>query len=56
MKVVASVVQHFPGRPLTPDAIDFITMDGVVDVTELQQVFGLPLTRLEDGLKQYVGK
>ena len=33
MKIVASVIQHAPGRPLTPDAIDFITMDGPVDNT-----------------------
>ncbi len=54
MKFGASVLQHMPGRPLTPDAVDFITMDGVVDTTELREAFGLPLTRLEDGLRTYL--
>jgi len=56
MKLVASVAQFAPGRPLTPDAIDFITMDGVADTTLLTQTFGLPLTSLEDGLATYLGK
>jgi NADH dehydrogenase len=54
MKVVASAIQHAPGRPLTPDAIDFITMDGPVDNTVLIAAFGLPLTTLEDGLATYL--
>lgn len=56
MKLVARVIQFAPGRPLTPDAIDFITMDGVADTAELQQVYGLPLHSLEEGLSSYVGK
>lgn len=55
MKAAASVVQHLPGRPLTPGAIDFITMDGVADNTAAITAFGLPLTRLEDGLRTYLG-
>lgn len=54
MKVVASVIQHVPGRPLTPDAIDFITMDGSVDNTAVVAAFGLPLTPLKDGLATYL--
>jgi uncharacterized protein YbjT (DUF2867 family) len=54
MKAIAAVIQHAPGRPLTPDAVDFITMDGVTDVTALQKTFGLPLTSLEDGLSTYL--
>lgn len=54
MKLVAGLAQHVPGRPLTPDAIDFITMDGAVDTTELVAAFGLPLTPLEDGLRTYL--
>ncbi len=54
MKALASVVQFAPGRPLTPDAIDFITMDGVADNGPLQAMFGLPLTALEDGLATYL--
>lgn len=56
MKFVAGVAQHLPGRPLTPDAIDFITMDGVADTAELRDAFGLPLTPLRDGLRTYLRK
>ena len=54
MKLAAGVLQHAPGRPLTPDAIDFITMDGMVDNTDLTSAFGLPLTPLADGLRTYL--
>lgn len=54
MKLVAGIVQHMPGRPLTPDAIDFITMDGVVDNGALVAAFGLPLTSLAEGLATYL--
>lgn len=55
MKAVAAVAQHVPGRPLTPDAIDFVTMDPIADTAELQATFGLPLTRMEDALASYLG-
>lgn len=54
MKLVASVAQYAPGRPLTPGAIDFITMDGIADTTALGEVFGLKLTPLEEGLATYL--
>lgn len=54
MKLVASVVQYAPGRPLTPGGIDFITMDGIADTSALQEVFGLRLTPLEEGLATYL--
>ena len=56
MKMVASVAQHVPGRPLTPDAIDFITMEGVADTTALTAAFGLRLTPIEEGLATYLGE
>lgn len=56
MKAVATVAQHLPGRPLTPDAIDFVTMDGVADTSELQAAFGLRLTPLEEGLATYLAR
>lgn len=56
MKLVASVIQYAPGRPLTPDAIEFITMDGVADTAELERVYGLKLHSLEEGLSTYLGK
>jgi NADH dehydrogenase len=54
MKIVASVVQCAPGRPLTPDAIDFITMDGVADTGPLTEAFGLRLTPIDEGLATYL--
>ena len=54
MKLIAGVVQHVPGRPLTPGAVDFITMDGVADTREIVQTFGLPLTPLAEGLATYL--
>lgn len=54
MKPLASVLQHAPGRPLTPDAIEFITMEGVVDTEPLRAAFGLPLTRIDDALETYL--
>jgi NADH dehydrogenase len=56
MKLVASVIQHAPGRPLTPDAVEFITADGLADTTELQRSFGLPLRPLREALETYLGK
>ena len=56
MKIVAGILQHVPGRPLTPDAIDFITQDGVADTASLTEAFGLPLTPVEDALPSYLGK
>lgn len=55
MKAVAGVAQHIPGRPLTPGAVDFITMDGDVDTARLREVFELPLTPLAEGLATYLG-
>lgn len=54
MKPVAGIVQHLPGRPLTPDAIEFVTMDGVADTASLQQTFGLRLTPLDEALRTYL--
>lgn len=56
MKAVASVIQFAPGRPLTPGAVDFITMDGIADNSALTETFGLPLTPLRDGLSRYLRK
>lgn len=54
MKTVAGIIQHVPGRPLTPDAIEFITMDGIADTGPLEEAFGLRLTPIEEGLATYL--
>lgn len=54
MKMVAGIAQHLPGRLLTPDAVDFITMDGVADTGPLVEAFGLRLTPIAEGLATYL--
>lgn len=56
MKALARVAQHLPGRPLTPDSVDFVTMDGVADTAGLEETFGLHLTPLAEGLATYLGR
>lgn len=55
MKLLAAVLQFAPGRPLTPDAIDFITGDAVADPTELREAIGFKPTPLREGLGTYMG-
>jgi NADH dehydrogenase len=55
MKAAASVLQFMPGRPLTPDAVDFITTDALANPTELEQALGLRMTPLKQGLASYMG-
>jgi uncharacterized protein YbjT (DUF2867 family) len=56
MKLVASVLQFAPGRPLTPDAVDFITGDALGDPASIQRALGLRLTPLREALATYLGK
>lgn len=56
MKAMASVLQFLPGRPLTPDAVEFITMDALADPAQVQQRLGLRLTPLREALATYLGK
>jgi NADH dehydrogenase len=56
MKAVASVVQFAPGRPLTPDAVDFITADALGDPSEVRAVLGIEPTPLREALATYLGK
>ena len=45
VKIPASVIQYLPNAPLSPGAVDFITMDEQVDPSEAEQVFGIQLDR-----------
>lgn len=54
MKLAASVAQFAPGRPLTPGGVDFVTMDGVADNTELLKALGLRLRPLAEVLSGYL--
>lgn len=54
MKTAASVLQYMPGRPLTPDAVEFITMDALADPTRAEHVLGIKMTTLREGLRKYL--
>jgi len=54
MRAQSALLQFLPGPPLTPDAIDFITMDGLADSSELVEALGLRLTPLREGLGTYL--
>ena len=54
VKIPASVLQFLPNAPLSPGAVDFITMDERVDPTDAEQVFGIQFTTLEAGLREYL--
>ncbi|MBN1320965.1 MAG: NAD(P)H-binding protein [Thermoleophilia bacterium] len=58
-KVQGALIQHLPGRPLTPDAVDFVSQGGSVtgaDRAFLEERFpGFRTTPLRDGLGSYLG-
>ncbi len=56
MKLAAAILQFAPGRPLTPDAIEFITMDALADPSEIEAALGLKMTPLRKALATYLGK
>jgi uncharacterized protein YbjT (DUF2867 family) len=45
-----------PRPPMTPTAIDFVTQDGVVDITELERVLDVHPLPLREGLSRYIGR
>ncbi len=54
MKAAAAVLQFIPGRPLTPDAVEFITMDALADPSEVERKLGLTMTPLREALGTYL--
>jgi NADH dehydrogenase len=54
MKLLAAALQHAPGRPLTPAAVDFITMDALADPSEVERALGLKMTPLGAALGRYL--
>lgn len=53
-KLMAFPMEFLPSPPLSRDAIDFITMEGVVDNKPLLQTFKIQLTPLRQGLATYL--
>lgn len=56
MKLAASILQFAPGKPLTPNAVDFITADAVADPSATESALGFRTTPLREGLATYMGK
>jgi uncharacterized protein YbjT (DUF2867 family) len=56
MKAQSALLRFLPGPPLTPDAIEFITMDALADSSELVKTLGLRLTPLREGLATYLAR
>ena len=54
VKIPASIIQYLPNAPLSPGAVDFITMDERVDPSDAEQVFGIQFRSLEAGLREYL--
>jgi uncharacterized protein YbjT (DUF2867 family) len=54
VKIPASLIQYLPNAPLSPGAVDFITMDERVDASAAEQVFGIQFRSLEAGLREYL--
>lgn len=54
VKIPAAVIQYVPNAPLSPGAVDFITMDEQVDPSAAEQVFGIEFRSLEAGLREYL--
>jgi len=53
-KMAGFLLQRLPRPPLSPDAVDFITMDAVADLTDLRRVLDPHLTPLGVGLASYL--
>ena len=56
VKLAATVVQFLPGKPLSPDAVDFITADALADPFALERALGLKMTPLRQALATYLAK
>jgi NADH dehydrogenase len=56
MKLSASFLQFLPGKPLSPDAVDFITADALADPAAIEAALGLKMTPLRQALATYLGK
>ena len=59
-KVQGAIMQHLPGRPLSPGAVDFVSQAGAVSEEERRLVAerfpGFRTTPLREGLGSYLGR
>lgn len=56
VKAAASLLRFVPGRPLTPDGVDFITMDALADGRQVEKKLGVRMTPLKEALAGYLGQ
>jgi uncharacterized protein YbjT (DUF2867 family) len=54
LKAFGLVARFLPGPPMTPDAVNFVTMDALADNTALLETFDVRLTPLREGLATYL--
>ena len=54
LRLGAHVIQHLPGRVLTPDGVDFVNQPATVDVGPLLAAMPRRLTPLREGLGTYL--
>ena len=55
LRLGARVLQHLPGRILTPDGVDFVNQPATVDIAPLLAAMPRRLTPLDEGLATYLG-
>ena len=55
LRLAARVLQHLPGRVLTPDGVDFVNQPAVVGTAPLLAAMPRRLTPLREGLATYLG-
>ncbi len=54
MKAQSTLLRFLPGPPLTPDAVDFITMDALADGSEVAETLGARLMPLREAMATYL--
>ena len=54
LRLGARVLQHLPGRILTPDGVDFVNQPATVDIAPLLAAMPRRLTPLDEGLATYL--
>jgi len=55
-KLAGFLLQVLPNPPLSPQAVDFATVDALADTARLLEAFDLRLTPLRDGLATYLAR
>jgi len=55
-KLAGALMAPLPNRPLSPDAVEFITSDALADNSAVLRAFDVRLTPLREGLSTYLGR